>query len=82
MTEAKRPNHRPPKERKIDPHALTDDFYTIYEVADLLKLSDRTIQRMIKAGELPAKKYGGGWRIKADDLKQFLDDPGRETAPM
>lgn len=65
-----RPNHRPPKERKIT-EELQDDFYTIYEVADLLKFHHKTIRRMITSGELPAKKYGKEWRIKKADLEQF-----------
>lgn len=63
-------NHRPPKERKIA-EELRDDFYTIYEVAELLKFHHKTIRRMIASGELPAKKYGKEWRIKRADLERF-----------
>jgi len=69
----KRPNHRPPKEKAIDPQNLDRSFYTIYEVAELLGLHDHTIRRMIKSGELPAKKYGQQWRIRVEDLIQFTD---------
>lgn len=64
----KRPNHRPPKPRVIG-EPLEDEFYSIYEVADLLKLHHNTIRRMIKAGKLPAKKYGKDWRIRKADLE-------------
>lgn len=74
-TETRKPNHRPPKERAIDPASLDRSFYTLYEVADLLKLHHNTIRRMIKAGKLPAKKYGRGYRIRVEDLLQFTD-PG------
>lgn len=73
MAEDKKINHRPPKERRIDPDNLKEPFYSIYEVADLMKLHHKTIRRMINAGELPAKKYGGQWRIKRDDLRRFID---------
>ena len=69
MTE-KRPNHRPPKERKIDSE-LEKNFYTIYQVADLLQFHHNSIRRMIKRGELPAVKMGGVWRISKADLEQF-----------
>lgn len=80
MTEEKRPNHRPPKARKIDADALDRDFFTIYEVADMLGLHWQTIRRMIKAGELPAKKYGSAWRVRRVDLEVFtqpIDTPPR-----
>lgn len=70
MTE-KRPNHRPPKERAISPDDLEKDYYTIYQVAELLSFHHQTIRRMINSGELPAKKYGKEWRIRKMDLEQF-----------
>lgn len=70
MSEA-RPNHRPPKERSIDEGALNRDYYTIYEVADLLRFHHQTIRRMIRSGELTASKLGREWRIKKTDLEAF-----------
>ena len=72
MTE-KRPNHRPPKGRAIDPEQLDSSFMTVEEVAKLMKLHETTIRRMIKSGELPAKKYGSAWRIKVEDLIKFTE---------
>lgn len=66
-----KPNHRPPKVRSIDGAALDRDFFTVYEVADLLGFHWQTIRRMIKSGELPAKKYGREWRIRKADLEIF-----------
>lgn len=65
-----RPNHRPPKERMIEGE-LRKDYYTIYEVAELLGFHHKTIRRMIKSGELPAKKYGKEWRIRKTELEEF-----------
>lgn len=70
MSETK-PNHRPPKERVIEPEALNRNYYTIFEVADLLQFHHQTIRRMIRSGELPAKKLGKEWRIKKEDLEAF-----------
>lgn len=67
----KRPNHRPPKERILEAEALTNDYYTPKEVAELLKLSEGTIRRMIKLEELPAEKIGRQWIIRKADLEQF-----------
>lgn len=72
---SERPNHRPPKERTIIETDLDRDFFTIYEVADLLNFHHQTVRNMIKTGELPAKKYGKEWRIRKQDLEKF-------TTPM
>lgn len=70
----KKPNHRPPKPKVIELASLNQaTYYTIYEVAALMKLHHTTIRRMIKSGELPAKKYGRQWRIKEDDLQRFTN---------
>lgn len=69
MDKEKRPNHRPNKELKVDdPGTLRDDYYTIYELADILKVHHNTIRRAIKRGELKAIQLGREWRIKKDDF--------------
>lgn len=65
------PNHRPPKQRKIV-EELEQEYYTIYEVADLLHFHHNTIRRMIKSGELPAKQFSRQWRIRKADLEEFV----------
>ena len=49
------------------------DILTVTEVAEYLKLSDKTIRRMISTGQLKASKVGGSWRIKEADIEKFLD---------
>ena len=66
-----RPNHRPPKERTIT-ETLEKDYYTIYEVADLLGFHHNTVRRMIKGGQLKAKQFNNReWRIKKAELEEF-----------
>ena len=44
---------------------------TIKETAKILRVSERTIFRYIKAGKLKASKIGH-WRIKESDLNNLL----------
>lgn len=74
-----RPNHRPPKQRAVDPESLDRSFFTIYEVAEMLNFHHNTVRRMIKTGELPAKKYGREWRIRVDDLQRFTAPQNTES---
>ena len=47
-------------------------LYSIDEIADILKVTQRTIYNYIKSGSLKAIKIGKYWRIKHTDLEQFL----------
>ena len=46
---------------------------TIKEVAALLKLAEKTVYAMANAGEIPAFKIRGQWRIKRVELDQWID---------
>ena len=45
--------------------------YTTQEVAELLKVTPRTVQDWIRSGKLPAMRYGRVLRIRAEDLAKF-----------
>jgi excisionase family DNA binding protein len=66
----KKPNHRPNKPLKTS-EKLEDKFYTIYEVADILKVHHTTIRRAIKENRLQAFKIGTKWLIKKDDIEHL-----------
>lgn len=50
----------------------TDKLLTIEEVAEILRVSTRSVTRYIESGKLKASKIGV-WRIKESDLKEFLE---------
>ena len=52
---------------------------TLAEAANLLQVSTRTLQRMIRGGQLPAFKVGGQWRLREAQLRQWVES--RETSP-
>lgn len=54
------------------PTDATDDLLTRAEVARYLRVSDRTVSRLIRAGTLPASRIGRAVRIRQSDL---LDMP-------
>jgi excisionase family DNA binding protein len=54
-----------------------DEYLTIAEVADRLKLSRRTIWRWCKSGRLPAVKVGHQWRITQHNLEEFIRRNGK-----
>jgi len=52
---------------------LDKPLYSINEAKELLSVSDDTIRRMIKAGELDAVKVRGTWRIRRESLEKYLN---------
>lgn len=49
-----------------------EQLMTIGQVADFCRVSNKTIRRWIKAGELPAAQLGNQWRIRPNDLNLFI----------
>lgn len=52
---------------------VPDEVLTIKEVAALLKLAEKTVYAMAAAGEIPAFKIRGQWRIKRTELDLWMD---------
>lgn len=49
-----------------------EDLLTVGDVAAKLKVSIRTVRRLIKKGMLPYIRVGGSQRIRPDDLKSYI----------
>ena len=52
---------------------MTDEILTLPEVAQLLKVAEKTVYTMAQKGELPAFKVRGQWRFKRADLDQWIE---------
>ena len=51
---------------------------TIREVADYLKVTDRTIYRLAAAKKIPAFKVGGTWRFSVADIDIWIKQQSME----
>lgn len=57
-----------------------EEVYTVQEVAQNLKVSERTVRNWIDRGELPAFPIGKrGYRISKADLQAFIDERKRRN---
>jgi excisionase family DNA binding protein len=56
-----------------------DQYQTVKDVADRLKVAEATVRHWIKLGQLRAIDIGKGWRIADADLNTFLQL--HQTAP-
>ncbi|MDR0730787.1 MAG: PTS sugar transporter subunit IIA [Treponema sp.] len=53
---------------------LSDDILTIEEVANYLRVSDRTVYEWAQRGEIPAGKIGTVWRFKKPEIERWVND--------
>jgi excisionase family DNA binding protein len=51
---------------------MPDEILTLPEVAQLLKVADKTVYTMAQKGELPAFKVRGQWRFRRQDLDSWM----------
>ena len=52
---------------------------TIGEVADYLKVTERTIYRLAAAKKIPAFKVGGSWRFSRADIEVWIKQQSMEA---
>ena len=51
---------------------MTDEIYTLKEVAKYLKLAEKTAYRLAAEGKLPGFKAGGSWRFTKEDIESWI----------
>lgn len=52
---------------------MVDEILTLPEVADLLKVAEKTVYTMVKRRDIPAFKVGGQWRFQRTDLLSWIE---------
>ena len=52
---------------------------TLKQVAEFLKVTERTIYRLAAAKKIPAFKVGGTWRFRATDIDGWIADQSKKA---
>jgi excisionase family DNA binding protein len=50
----------------------SDRLMTVAEVAATMRVSNMTVYRLIKAGDLPALRVGRSYRVRESDVEKYL----------
>ncbi len=58
---------------------MKSDIMTIKEVAEYLKLNEKTAYRLAAEGKVPGFKVGGAWRFHKSDLDAWIKKQKRAT---
>jgi excisionase family DNA binding protein len=51
---------------------MSDEILTIREVADLLKINEKTAYKLAGAGKIPGFKVGGSWRFDRQEISNWI----------
>ena len=52
----------------------SERLMTVSEVAELMRVSNMTVYRLIKSGQLSAIRVGKNYRIRETDVQRYLSD--------
>lgn len=51
---------------------MGDEVLTIREVADYLKVNEKTVYGLAQKHRIPAFKVGGQWRFRREDIEAWI----------
>lgn len=51
---------------------FSNKLLTVNEVANILRVSNMTVYRLVKSGQIPAIRVGKNYRIKENDVSDYL----------
>jgi len=58
---------------------MDTDVMTIREVAEYLKLTEKTAYRLAADGTIPGFKVGGAWRFRKTDIDLWIEAKKAES---
>lgn len=64
---------------------MSIEILTIREVAEYLKINEKTAYRLAGEGKLPGFKVGGAWRFRKDEIEKLTkgsttqNEDGKDT---
>ena len=58
---------------------MADEIMTLREVAEYLKVAEKTAYRLVADGKLPGFKVGGAWRFRRADMEKWIVDQSRKV---
>lgn len=53
---------------------MHDQILTIPEIAELLRIAEKTVYSLAQKGELPAFKVGGQWRFSRKAIQGWIEE--------
>jgi excisionase family DNA binding protein len=51
---------------------MNDEILTIREIAEYLKIKEKTIYALVARGGIPGFKVGGSWRFRRSEIDRWI----------
>lgn len=61
---------------------MSDEILTVPEVANLLKVAEKTVYTMAQRGEIPRFKVRGQWRFRRSDIDAWIEAQTQVTVAV
>jgi len=55
-----------------------EKLLTLREVSEKLQISENTLYKLARKGEIPGIKIGNQWRFKVQDIEKWLEEQKRK----
>ena len=59
--------------------SMSNEILTIKQVADYLKVNERTIYKLASEEKIPAFKVGGSWRFQHSAIERWIEQQSTNT---
>lgn len=59
---------------------METDILTIKEVAEYLRITEKTAYRLASERKIPGFKVGGSWRFRKGEIDAWIDEDARKRA--
>lgn len=57
---------------------MVEKYYSVEQIAEMIDIHPKTIQRYIREGKLRAQKIGKSWRVTGHDLSTFVEGTDKD----
>lgn len=51
---------------------MDDEILTIHEIAEYLKIKEKTAYALVARGDIPGFKVGGSWRFRRSEIEKWI----------
>ena len=59
---------------------MNNDIMTVKEVAEYLKITEKTAYRLTAEGKIPGFKVGGAWRFRRTEIETWLENQSKKSS--
>ncbi|MCA9473537.1 MAG: helix-turn-helix domain-containing protein [Pseudomonadales bacterium] len=59
---------------------MNNDIMTVKEVAEYLKITEKTAYRLTAEGKIPGFKVGGAWRFRRTEIETWIENQSKKSS--